>query len=566
MVIEQFLTILTSRERPGVHNEIGMLTVRDNASTLTNRASQRRLLLGRELAVDPVLIAGLFLCLAANALFLIIPHAPLLDVPNHAARLFIECSPGDPFLSRMYTLHFGLIPNLASDILLPPLCRLASPWQLQIGMMVLSQSVIAGCVFVLHRHLYGRYSASLLVTAALSFNLVTLMGYVNFLFGTAMAFAIFTWLVVAAPRSKSLLFLVGTIGGTLIFFAHIFALAFLVLIATGWLWSARGDKLTLRSLVRSGWQASLIFAVPLALVAVAGSGDANHDPLWMGKVRLLMAAFYTGESRSTMFVTVLAAGVLMFLATRRAIQIAPAMRGPLILLAGFVAIVPSAIGEAVDIDTRLGMPLAMLFIAAARFSIPTGPVRTATYGWLAALPISIVAAIALVWIPFSQQIEELEQGFASLPAGAPLLTIISDEDEQPARVGQISLPYWHLASYALIQRQVFNPLQFTASSMQPLQVAGSYRRVSVAVGQPLPDKDADAACKFDGSARQSKLRKAGFSYAVGWCQTFPFVLYLHLGAPKQFGSHALAEVSRGSFFTLFRVTQQTTVTPSTGKF
>src|SRR5258706_11830472 len=42
---------------------------------------------------------------------------PLLDYPNHLARIFVLANPGDPVLSRIYAPHWTLIPNLATDII-----------------------------------------------------------------------------------------------------------------------------------------------------------------------------------------------------------------------------------------------------------------------------------------------------------------------------------------------------------------------------------------------------------------------------------------------------------------
>ena len=50
---------------------------------------------------------------------------PLLDYPNHLARaVVLAAGASDPILSRMYAPHWAIIPNLGTDLVLPPLLHL----------------------------------------------------------------------------------------------------------------------------------------------------------------------------------------------------------------------------------------------------------------------------------------------------------------------------------------------------------------------------------------------------------------------------------------------------------
>ena len=62
------------------------------------------------LAAVAVLITPLFL----------VDVPPLLDYPNHLSRAWVLAKgSSDPVLSRIYEPHWTIIPNLASDIVLP---------------------------------------------------------------------------------------------------------------------------------------------------------------------------------------------------------------------------------------------------------------------------------------------------------------------------------------------------------------------------------------------------------------------------------------------------------------
>ncbi len=50
---------------------------------------------------------------------------PLVDYPNHLARFAVLTAAGaDPALDRLFTVHWAFYPNLATDLLVPPLARL----------------------------------------------------------------------------------------------------------------------------------------------------------------------------------------------------------------------------------------------------------------------------------------------------------------------------------------------------------------------------------------------------------------------------------------------------------
>ena len=53
---------------------------------------------------------------------LVVDVPPLLDYPNHLARAFVLASlPRDAVLARFYAPHWTIIPNLALDLIAPPL-------------------------------------------------------------------------------------------------------------------------------------------------------------------------------------------------------------------------------------------------------------------------------------------------------------------------------------------------------------------------------------------------------------------------------------------------------------
>ena len=70
-----------------------------------------------------VLVAAI-LATGLSAPFLVTEIPPVLDYPNHLARAYLLAfGPSDPVLSHIYVPQWAIIPNLALDLLLPPLLQ-----------------------------------------------------------------------------------------------------------------------------------------------------------------------------------------------------------------------------------------------------------------------------------------------------------------------------------------------------------------------------------------------------------------------------------------------------------
>ena len=116
--------------------------------------------------------AGVALLSAALlAPLLIADVPPLLDYPNHLARfVLLAAGPDDPTLGPIFTPHWAIIPNLATDVIGPPLLRLlpvhVAGRCLLGGILLLN---LAG-VLALHRALFGRRSFWPLASGLVAYN------------------------------------------------------------------------------------------------------------------------------------------------------------------------------------------------------------------------------------------------------------------------------------------------------------------------------------------------------------------------------------------------------------
>lgn len=426
------------------------------------------------------------LCILAALPVLTISYPPIVDFPNHAARLYIACHPAD--FSGMYEYRLAVIPNLAIDLINLPLCGLVTPERVVLWTIALAQLSVCASVWFIRRRLFGENDVLVLTAPALFLNLGTTMGYANYLVGIAVLFWMFLFLVSRPQAGWRTCLVIGTLGGTVLFFAHLFALMFAMIAMSGWFWRSRFAGTGLKGGVLAGLSTTGMFMAPLILTLIAGvsteSGFYMELNYWR-KLRMLIAPFYTNMIETDIMVAVIWATAAIFLVRARALTVAPLMRGPLLTLLAASIFLPGRLNDAADIDARVLTSLVFLALASTRFR-PEARGQTALVTLaIATLALHSMLAI-LVWRPVSAQAAEWRAANSALPAHAPIFTV--EALQGPLMHTTTRTSYAHFVSYAVIDRHIFNPHEFTGKGMQPLRAVGKFLPLDTPVGVPVsPD-------------------------------------------------------------------------------
>lgn len=483
-------------------------------------------------------------CLLSLLPFFWFEHPAVVDFANHAARLFLACQGSDPVVAAMYDYRFGIIPNLALDVINLPLCGLVPPTMV-VKLTIASASIgiyVAG--WLIQRKLHGRANAFLLLLPALSLNLVTTMGYVNYLVGIALAFFILLAMI-GRTSNRLFLLLLGNVGGTLVFFSHVFAFFFLAVAAFGLLLQRLPKPPA--ELIEPAVLAGAMFLVPLALMPLVPSSGEPMTIDYGAKARLLVTLV---QEPTLLLIVALILVVPLFGAIHeRVLKVDPSLKMPVALLAFFVLLVPSGIRDAVDVDGRLLVPLAFLFFVALR------PIRREP---LVRTSVALVAGIFFagqlwaaqtMWKPFDRDVAEFRSAVAMLPPGSALLSIGKVGGRLP---GEVPIPYIHLASYATLDRRVFNPLEFTGRGMQPLSARQRFEAIDPPNAIPLEPALA-LKLKSPPPDLARRAEESPVRYALQWPERFDYVVHYHFGRPSNFDPATLTERHRGSFFTILEV-------------
>ncbi|MDE2228878.1 MAG: hypothetical protein KGL11_07560 [Alphaproteobacteria bacterium] len=436
---------------------------------------------GIELADLPFRIfAALFVALLAVACvpLVLTPLPALVDYPNHLARMHVIANLSrSPLLRQYYAVVWRPVPDLAMDILIPPLLRVVSLETAGKLFLAVTYFLLTGGAAVLHRVLYRRWSAWSLVAFLLVYNRLLLWGLVNFLFGLGLAFWAFAGWIAWCERRTVLRLAVGAVAALAIYFSHLMAFgiygAMVLGYETGRLWRRRAapDEV-----------ASALFVALLPLLPALASFAAVFVPLHAApfasgvhfarparKVDLLFSVFdlYNRPFDVACFALALIATAAAY--WRRWLRLAPEIVAPLILLALLYVLVPDTLFGATGADRRLPLAMALLLIGGSAWQAPVAPhgrVFLAAALVMFAVRLGIVAAS---WQASGRVYAELLAGLDALPRGARVAVAFS-----AAEVNVEAAPLLHFPVLAVARRDAFVPTLFAYATQQPITFNGEY--------------------------------------------------------------------------------------------
>ena len=487
---------------------------------------------GRWLVALAAVVAALVLPL------LLVDVPPILDYPNHLARLYVLAfGPADPALSRMYAPHWRILPNLAIDLLGPPLMHLfpvhVAGRMLLAGAMLLP---LAGSM-ALHRALFGRRSYWPLAAGLCAVNGLFLLGFVNFLWGVGIAMLGAAAWIATRRRSFAATLAVGVGAAILAFLCHLFGAAlFAILVGSqelARLWRLRREgRLDVRALLATAALLTAI-ALPLAVLYLASPLEHAHSAMRFStairKVEQLFVPFLTYSKPLGLITGGLVAGAVILLRRRFAWDLG-ALIALVILLLAYLA-VPFAAKSGSFIDVRLPVMMAFLLFAAGepRLSPRTGVIVAAG---VAALLLVRTGFIAQAWVDHRSDLADFRATIAAVPPGAKVMVVSADPAAYPdyARheprervVPSLYRTDRHLAALLVIERRAFWPLMFADPTQQPLVVRAPYDRIAFPLGEPV---DYRALL----TPRPSAYALGLAPYLRDWRGDFDYVLLLDAGA------------------------------------
>lgn len=140
-----------------------------------------------------------FFALALGALIVplcLVEVPPLVDLPNHLARLFIlENYDRTPFFQQNFQVVYEPIPNMALDLIMIPLLHLFDIWTANRLFLILTIVLFAAGCHLISCQKNGNFSFSAIPATFLIYSGTFFYGYINYVFSIALFLVTFgLWL------------------------------------------------------------------------------------------------------------------------------------------------------------------------------------------------------------------------------------------------------------------------------------------------------------------------------------------------------------------------------------
>jgi hypothetical protein len=396
---------------------------------------------------------------------------PLLDYPNHLARmhLLVEC--GDAF----YSVRWAVLPNLAEDLIVPSLARVM-PLEVAAKLfLVMIFSLMAGGVIWLNRVATSGWRLWPLLGFLFLYNRILLWGFVNYLFGLGVALVgIASWLALESRRwwirvpSSSLVALAC-------FFSHIAAFGFYTLVIIGVELLPAVGELRARQWPALGRRIAIglpQFVAPAALwLSVrhdAPTGTVSYAALWR-KVDLLFSVFDNYNRAFDVVCFALFLALIGGLLWTRRLGLAPRLAAAVGIVFAVYLLLPSQVYGGSGADHRLPTGLFLLLVAATAPRFPS-PFVAAAVGLVATLVLVVrMGMIERVWRAADQIYSADLVGIDALPQ-ASKLAIAHPTD----LFHVVPIPEVHLPVLAISRREVFVPTLFAIKGQQPVALKPAF--------------------------------------------------------------------------------------------
>ncbi len=483
---------------------------------------------------------GLALMLATlMAPILVVTVPPLSDYPDHLARcFFLAFGTADPVMGHIFAAKWQLVPNLAIDLILPPLMHLMPPLvagRVFVALVVLlpATGIIALSIACFRVRSLWQLGAGFVV-----YDMMFLSGSLNFQLASGVAlWGAAAWVAMSGRHLVGAIVL-GAVFALLAFVCHLFGFGFFaVLIGSAELAAIHrrglGDAAGRRFALGHALAVAAALAPCVVLYLVSPFAKAGGAVIWQS-VRLKLFLFLVpvlGYARLESYaVAAVLAGMVLIWAVRGRFRMAPAIWIAVPVLLAAYAVLPVGAKGGYWIDTRIPVLLGFLLFA---LTLPDRlPRRQAVLATvvLASVFAGRMAYITTVWAGSRQDVADVRQVLARVGPGSRVLVVDADPQQHRWEAGTIpasrvaahgmATAYWHYGAFALIDRRAFWSNAFAEPGQQPIVTLSPYD--ASGDGGFAPPHD---VALLGANATASPSRDPA-ALLAGWPGRFDYVLVL----------------------------------------
>ncbi|MEM7221352.1 MAG: hypothetical protein AAF495_00125 [Pseudomonadota bacterium] len=507
-----------------------------------------------------VFLLFVFVFVAAILPIVIITHPIQIDLPQHLARHYIASTiERSDHLSRFYSFEWQIIPYLAGDVLHQVLARYAPIYdagRIALGIVFLLWLTAA---LLLHRVLWGTFSAWPLLSVLFFYNANVGWGFENYVLGSALAVLLFVAWVAWQPARLSVKAFIFTGLATLLYLMHIFAFGVFGLLYLTYELGRNWDLL-LRNLVLGLGRLTIIglpivpgtlLFITLVLLSTEYATDSRTIfggiPQRIGVLTgALSARFYDLQIDRIVF------GCLFFLflwglLTKR-LSFHPTMKLVLIVFGALCLIIPYKSAGVTFTHHRMPFIFFMLLIASSRWEAVRPTVYWVTASAVVAMILARSVMIIDYWKPHDIEMKELVQSFQKLERGATLLPVWNGVRGE--------MNHWYSSAYAVIERDAFVPILFSAVTL--LDIQPEFRRINGAdqgiskINRVQGDLDSFATAIEAANSGTDPGSDRHLEVFQGWWPSFSHVLVVDREKTGNPSPEHLELIHDGSYYAIYR--------------
>lgn len=504
------------------------------------------------MSLSRVLLAYALAVVAVIFPILANPYLPLVDIPNHIARLFIAANPQSA-LNGYYDYQLDLTPNSAVDLL----------WEItghpfgavkftQFVFVIYAANLVISAI-VLARIIHGKWLIWPAASALLVYNAPFFWGFQNFLFTVPFAiYGLALWLNMEKypNRLRIAAFIPYCL---LLFWMHLFPFVLLAVAALG---------RELQRVVEAGksWPKALISNISLALpflitaaflayVIQTSPPNPAAGPSIFGSLldRSYALVSPVGEARvmlkpigGLVFVLLL----LLFLLGMRGdapyLRVSCQMRGPLIAVLLLCVFIPVSINGVALVHIRFPFVFMVLLIAATQWqNLPHGAARVITI----IIGVTLFLRGAEFYLDaaeYNQDIMALEHVLEEVPDGSRILPIRSAGNEPDNR-------FWHVQAYAVPMAESFVPTLF--QGVHSLRLKPEWINSAAPAAMSI-----DRRRILESSGQVNDQKAAGIeAFWYDWTEKYTHVLLIDPQPEDWPTAKMLRMITQHGRFTLFEI-------------
>lgn len=426
----------------------------------------------------------LFLLVALPTICVKVP--PTADYVNHLARTYIIAfGAGDPLLSTFYTIQWKLVPNLAMDLIVPPLAHVVGIFTAGKLFILAYMALIFTGIQAVHYALFRRLSLGPLIAALFIYNGENRDGVVNYLFGIGLALWGFAaW--IALRRAHKLTRAVTSLVFILVLFiCHLAAVGLYGLGILGfeaWFFCNNGYRIDRSFWIDAAVLAGPFLAVPLLMalgptVDFAGTVEWTIHSKIYGLVQVIRSE-HIGTDSAIGLAMAAVAGIAWW---HGRLRLHPAGWFLLGLAIPVYLIAPWQFLSAGDVDVRIPIGVLFLGLGMVQWNLPTMRARWTFLAIVFLFAVVRVGYVATIYLPFRHVTADLEESLRRIPPGSRVI-IAHPHDPQQTVFGLFYLP-----CLAMIERSSLVSIAHSHPAQQILTVRPAFREFAGGYNDDPPD-------------------------------------------------------------------------------